>query len=340
MFNWPIIGHNKIVNYLQRSIEKDRLSHAYLFYGVAHLGKKTIAKYFVQSSFCKSIETTPCGKCAHCMQFDERIHPDLTIVKRITDSKTGKLKKNISIEQVRKIKDKLALSSFSKKYKIAIIEEADKLSIGAANSLLKILEEPVGKTIFILIASNVETVLPTIISRCQQIKFLPVPFVKIYDYLVDNKGVPSSEALDLSALVQGKPGLIDYFLAEENLKIYYQNLNNNLDLTNQGYYHRIKFANNILLNVSELEGQKKIVIDFLDDWQSILRDLVLVKNTSASNSKIKLIHNTFLNSFEKESQKYPNIKLINLLDKIRQSKLYLANNVSPKMVLESFVLEL
>jgi DNA polymerase-3 subunit delta' len=351
-FQWPIVGHKKIVDFLQQSIDKQQLSHAYIFYGTEHLGKKTIAKYFVKSLFCSGYHHTPpyphqggndipCQQCAHCKQFDDKIHPDLVIIKRIVDSKTGKLKKNISIEQIKEMRDKLSLGSFLKNYKIAIIEDADKLSASAANALLKILEEPKGKTIFVLLTAQLDVIPQTVVSRCQKIKFLPVSFSVNYDYLVKEKKVNRSAALSLAALIAGKPGLAEYFAKEKKLKEYYKNLENDLSLIQQDDYQRIDAINSLLPKNIELEEQKSITLDFLEKWKVIIRDLLLIKNTPLSTgTKVRLINSDFSDSFKKEAEKYKNSQLVNLLDQIKQSKIYLNNNVSPKLILENFVLKL
>ncbi|MFH1187461.1 MAG: AAA family ATPase [bacterium] len=338
-FNWPIVGHEKIISFLQAGIEKNNLSHAYIFYGAKHLGKRTVAQYFAKSIFCKELHHQnglPCGKCANCRQFENKTHSDLIILKRITDSKTGKLKKNISIEQIKEASGKLALSSFLKDYKIVIIEEAEKLSLSAANSLLKILEEPKGKTIFILVANHFENLPKTIISRCQKIKFLPVSFSANYDYLVQKKMIDRDTAASLAVAACGKPGAVEYFLrkpqGENNWDKYNNEIKNIFGLIQQDDYQRIEFIDKILPKNLEPEEQKEITLDFLDKWRSIMRDLLLIKN-EIPQAETK-------EQFKQTARKYQNVQLINLLDKIKKSKIYLENNVGVKLILENFVLGL
>lgn len=338
-FNWHIIGHKKIIYFLQHSIEKNQLSHAYLFYGAEHLGKTTVARYLAKSIFCQNYRNQnilPCNKCTNCGQFENGVHPDLIIIRRITDGKTGKLKKNIGIEQIKDANGKLALSSFLKNYKIVLIEEAEKLSLGAANSLLKILEEPKGKTIFMLIANQTERMPKTIISRCQKIKFLPVSFSDNYDYLVKQKMLNRDTALNLAVLANGKPGLIEDFLEktsdEENWKIYNKEINNILDLMPQDDYQKIEFIDKMFPKNLESEEQKEIASDFLNKCHLILRDLLLINNDIPQIETKEYL--------KPIARKYQNIKLVNLLDQIKKSRIYLESNVGPKLILENFVLAL
>lgn len=334
LFDWPMVGHKNIIDFLQNSIKKDRLSHAYIFCGVEHLGKKKLAKYLSKSILCGSYHkanSTPCNKCIHCRGFNDNIHPDLIIIKRLIDKKTGKLKKNISIEQIKEMKNRLNLSSFLKGYKIAIIEESEKMSQNATDSLLKTLEEPSKKTILILLTSQIQDLPLTIVSRCQKIKFLPLSFSDIYDYLVNVKNIKRNSALNLASIVQGRPGLIQYF-SEENLKKQYQDIENNLNLINQPYYKRIEFIDNMLSKKIGSEDQKKIVLNFFNQWEMILRSWLLQKNSSLN------ILGYMVNNIKIDNEKYQNNKLIIFLNKIRLGKIYLKSNVSPKLILENFIL--
>ena len=140
-----IIGHQHILNYLKNSIESKRISHAYLFEGSEHLGKKTVALWFAKLLGCES--------------------PDITEITIRED------KKEISIEQIRELRRYLSLSPHSSPYKIAIIDSAEKMTDEAANALLKTLEEPRGNAILILISSVPSSLPETILSRCENIKF-------------------------------------------------------------------------------------------------------------------------------------------------------------------------
>ncbi len=165
---WPVIGHKNIIKFLQKSIEADRISHAYLFVGPNYLGKKLMANYFIQSLLCQNNEVFPCNNCSNCHNFNRGLYLDFYKIK------TEEGKKNISVEQIRELRDKIKNTSFSGSYRIALIEGAKKLSLPAANSLLKTLEEPGKKTIFILISDYFDFIPATVMSRCQIINFNPV----------------------------------------------------------------------------------------------------------------------------------------------------------------------
>jgi len=154
-----VVEQQHILNYLKKSIEKNRISHAYLFEGPdlpagrqGRSGKKTVALWFAKCLKCQSPDitevTVPKNKEPACRQ-------------------AGK----IGIKQIRELKKYLSLSPHSSPYKVAIIEEAEKMTSDAANALLKTLEEPRGNAVLILIA-NIASALPeTILSRCLNDKF-------------------------------------------------------------------------------------------------------------------------------------------------------------------------
>lgn len=146
-------GQEHVLNYLKRSIEKNRVSHAYLFAGPEKSRKKELALWFAKYLGCQA--------------------PDITEITILED------KKEISIEQIRELRRYLNLSPHSSPYKAAIIENAEKMTLEAANALLKTLEEPRGNTVLILIV-NLPSALPdTVVSRCEEIKFRVVSLGKI-----------------------------------------------------------------------------------------------------------------------------------------------------------------
>lgn len=198
-----IIGHNKITNLLNRSITRGIISHAYLFSGPEHVGKFTVALDFA--------ERLAGGKA--------EVNPDLIIIKPEADpastrgdrsstrggEKKGIIKKtDIKIEQVRDLRHQLSLMAASGKYKVAIIDDADRLNKAAQNALLKTLEEPSDKIVLILVSRDDKKMLPTILSRCQRVKFGPVSRKEL------EKNIPAGEKNKEAVIFWslGRPGLM------------------------------------------------------------------------------------------------------------------------------------
>lgn len=160
-----IIGHETIVAYLSKLIERDNPAHAYLFYGPSRIGKLTIALWFAKALICQTKEIAkPCDMCESCKAFKKNTHPDFVIL-----NKSGE--EDITITEIRSLKSALSKSAFYNSYKIVIINPAENLSRDASHAFLKILEEPPPKSLFILISETAYSLLPTILSRVETIPF-------------------------------------------------------------------------------------------------------------------------------------------------------------------------
>ncbi len=202
-----LIGHQRIWDFLVRSVRQDRLAHAYLFAGPGQVGKMTLAREWAKWQLCEQPKgDVACGRCRQCLAIERGQNPDLIILAPCTEEKDGVSKTSeISIKETRELQRQLSLFPYSAKRKIAIIEEVAAMSGEAANAILKTLEEPSGHSLIILVSANWQVILPTIISRCQLIKFSLVPEAEIVAGLkkIAVRENIISEAVNLAA---GKPG--------------------------------------------------------------------------------------------------------------------------------------
>lgn len=330
---WPIIGHSNIVSYLQNSLTGNSLAHAYLFVGPDHVGKTTVAKLLVNSLVCDNFalqkNNLPCGQCRGCRQVATGIHPDIYWVKRELNEKTEKFKKNISIEQIRGLQSKLGLRSFLDSYKVAIVADAQTLSLEAANSLLKGLEEPAPKTVIVLLSNSVASLPKTIVSRCQMIKFRPVADKEIVDHLVNLK-IERKKSRTLAALAFGLPGLAlnyvenkdDYFKLQDSIKTF-------LGLIDQDIAAKFKTVDEVLNN--DTDETKEILLI----WRKILRDALLIKMDVSS-----LVSNISLSTeIKRLATKLSTNEIRLMIKEIDQTKKYLDSNVGVRLTLENLVLK-
>jgi len=178
-----IVGHGTIKRSLENAVEQGRVNHAYIFSGPSGVGKFMTARAFAAAMLCPE---GGCGECNVCRRVVEEKHPDVLVVRPAG--------KNIPVETIRALR----LDAFRKPTeadrKVYIIKNADRMWDEGASTLLKVLEEPPGNTVFVLISANPEGMLPTIRSRCQQINFSLVPAVELREYLIERKGVSSEKA--------------------------------------------------------------------------------------------------------------------------------------------------
>ncbi len=186
-----MIGHKSFVELFERLLKGDLLSHAYIFAGPEHVGKTTFAENVIREQL--GVERLSA-------------HPDVVRVVRAANPKTGKMRESIAIDQIQSACQRLNQSAAHGGYKFLIVEDADRMSRAAANAMLKTLEEPRGKTCIILIASNASSLLPTITSRSQVIRFGTVLREEIRDSLKD-RDVPRDDAHTFAGLSMGRPGI-------------------------------------------------------------------------------------------------------------------------------------
>lgn len=332
-FAWPLVGHAKIVKYLQQNLFSDNLAHAFLFSGPSHLGKSTVAKFFINSLVCRNLHahtgSVPCGTCECCRQVANNVHPDMYWLGRIVNEKTGKLNKNIGIEQIRQLQNMLSLGSFLNSYKVAVIDEAQALSQEAANSLLKTLEEPTPKTILILLASSPSLLPRTIISRCQVIKFLPVSTADIFAYLLSLK-IERKKAKTLAALALGRPGLaINFAATADSFSDFQEEYKSFMALAAADLVTRFKIAGEIAAGNDPDELKEILLV-----WRRALRDLLLIK-LAAQNFISNLPLAADLTAL---AERYSQEKIIGLINETNATRQFLGANVNSKLAIENLII--
>lgn len=194
------IGHRRVLDALKDRLERNRLAHAMLFCGPLGVGKSLAARWLAAAALCASDEPRPCGHCSACLQVRSTAHPDLLLVERADG------KKEIGVDLVRDLKRDIGLTAVSGRYKVAIIDEADRLSIASQNGMLKTLEEPPGRSLLLLVTASPGSLLPTVRSRCQTVLFAPLSAVEVARVLRERAGIEAQEADTLAQASDGSPG--------------------------------------------------------------------------------------------------------------------------------------
>ena len=183
---------------VRNMVGSGRLAHAYVFVGPPDTGKVAMAVNTAKALNCEAGAGDPCDACRQCRFIDKGIHPDVHVLRPLKASRT------ISINSVRELQRGISLKPLMGIYKVAVIVEADRMMQEAANSLLKSLEEPPPGTIFILTCEDTSGLLPTVLSRCQRINFMPLSQRTIESILVDEKGLDPGQARVISRLAEGR----------------------------------------------------------------------------------------------------------------------------------------
>ncbi len=189
-----VTGQERIIEKLKKALKNDQIAHAYLFEGAKGLGKENLAIWLASALVCDGSGQNPCGKCNSCAEVSDNSHPDVKMIKE---------DRIIGIDQIRKLIGEIQLKPYKGNRKVYIICDADKMNRDSQNALLKTLEEPPLYATLILLTSKGESLLPTIISRCQTIKLYPVDPEIIKNYLIENKKVDKEQAHMLAVFSGG-----------------------------------------------------------------------------------------------------------------------------------------
>ena len=193
-----VMGQDLILKTLKRSLQQEKVAHAYLFSGPVGSGKKMLSTLFAQALNCEDRSDPPCGRCLSCRKTVSGNHPNLTCL-----TPQGA---TLKIEQVRDIQESLYYQPGEGRWKVCLIHDADRLTLPAANSLLKILEEPPGQLIFILLSSTPWSLLPTIVSRCSHFNMKPLHEDDMQAIIRERFNLSAEEQNVIVKLAGGNPG--------------------------------------------------------------------------------------------------------------------------------------
>ena len=195
-----IQGQPAALSTLRNALAVDRLAHAYLFVGPSGVGKKRTALALAQALLCPEQAGTGCETCATCRAVADGAHPDLSLVA----PQTGRTM--LGIDQVRELQHFLSLQSARGNRKIGVIEDAQVLTPQAQSSLLKIVEEPPGNALLILLSVSAASLSRPLLSRCQQVRFAALAPATVELLLVQQHALPTAEARALALYSRGSIG--------------------------------------------------------------------------------------------------------------------------------------
>ncbi len=258
-----IVGQKFAKTILQNALKSKRLSHAYLFVGEEGLAKYKTAFEFTKAINCYEKVDNACGKCIACRKASSQNHPD---IKEIYPDGAS-----IKIDQIRKMQQEILYKPYESSKKVYIIHHADKMNLQAANSLLKTLEEPPSHAILILLASNIEKLLATIISRCQIVRFRLVADEIIKDKLSSNYDLDDKQAKLITSLASGRYEYASKLINnDEKLKERQTILDLAAELKNLNRVNLFSIVQKIMNDREELN----YTLDIILSWY---RDLLMIK---------------------------------------------------------------
>ncbi|HHX08659.1 MAG TPA: DNA polymerase III subunit [Chloroflexi bacterium] len=328
--HWNILGHEPAVNYLKNHANLGKTRHAYLITGPDGVGRESLAKAFVKTLNCTNLQANQefCGECLTCRQIEEERFPDLSFLRVAEGSK------DLKIDQIREMQQTLALAPYQSNYRIVIIPDFQKATMGASNALLKSLEEPPSKAILILTADAKESLLETISSRCEVLRLRPSTVEEVKEYLIEEKGIALLRAARIAHLSGGRVGTaLGFDQNQELLDAYDQALTDLEYLMTSRLRERLQYVEKLQQRKA---ASREHFVFLISTWLTYWRDAMIRREST----QIPLVN------IEHEDQILEIAKLIRpqiierILKEHEKALGQLDANVNPRLVIENLLLHL
>ena len=318
-----ILGHEMIKDHFRKAIENHKVSHAYILAGEEGMGRKSLANAFAMTLLCEKGLKEPCMECHSCKQMLSDNHPDVI---HVTHEKPG----SIGVDDIREqINDTIQVRPYSSYYKIYMVDEAEKMTVQAQNALLKTIEEPPSYAVIILMTTNPDAFLPTILSRCIQLKLKPLRDYVVKGYLVEKLGVPVEKAEVYAAFARGNLGKAIHIASSEEFgELYRAVLTLLKNIKNMDLPALLEF-------IKKLQEDHLDINECLDFMQLWYRDILMYKVTKDMNLLI------FKDEYKTVSEicshsSYEGLEAV--LEAIDKAKQRLDANVNTELALELMLL--
>lgn len=324
-----VIGHESPKALLKAAVQHGRVAHAYLFYGERGIGKRLSALRFAQALNCDTVvgpgDPDACGTCRSCRQIEAGTHPDFTLIEPDAEQATPQIK----IEQIREIDSQIVYRPLIGRWKVCVIDQADRLTIGAANALLKTLEEPPPHCLFLLVTSRPSALPATIRSRCQALRFATPSRAQVETALIERRRLSPAEARFVAMLSEGRLGEA-LKLDPQELKAARREL---LPLTDPASLRSVT----ALLTAAETLAKSDRAHEALTWLARWLRDLLLVRVGADPDALLNL---DCLDALRAAARDVDVAALLDLLDDIETWEQQATRHLNVQLALESILLRL
>lgn len=314
-----IIGHEDIIQHFKMSIERGKLSHAYMLNGEKGTGKKLVTRVVAKTLQCEEGKADACNVCHSCIQADSGNQPDIIWV-------SHEKANVISVEEIRtQVNQDIGVKPYSSRYKIYIIPDAHLLNAQAQNALLKTIEEPPEYAIIFLLTDNIDRMLPTIVSRCVVLNMKPVRETDMIRYMKDVLGIPEEQAYFCERFAYGNLGKAVRLATSEN----YQEIKEASVRLLRNIYKMD--TEDIILAAKKLADYKLEFGDLMDIMQMWYRDVLMFKITNSVN---QLVFREEYQAMKQQSAKISYEGVDNVLKALDKMKVRLEANVNFDVAME------
>jgi DNA polymerase III subunit delta' len=323
---WQVIAQDKIISLLSHSLETNAVAHAYLLVGPRHVGKGTLALNLAQALNCDGPEV-PCGQCRSCRRILDGKHADVTIIGLGSGTEIG-------IDDIRGLQRLANLPPYEGKCKVFIIDEAEYLSTEAANALLKVLEEPPQKVVWLLLAAEEQRLLPTIISRCQRLELKPVPSERAQDVLINSYNIDAEKARLLTRLCHGCFGwALSALTSDDILEQRARRITSLFSLLTADLGQRFAYAQEL---ASQFSQDRRAGAEVMETWLDWWHDLMLIKG----GCREAIINADYEVALEKQARALSLSEIKEFLANLCLLQEEITNNVNPRLAMEWLMLSL
>lgn len=335
--NWGLIGHEWAVDYLRRSLQKQRGAHAYLLAGPSNIGKSLLALRLGQTLLCERGGPDPCLGCRACKRAANGNHPDLRLISLATQAAAEKAdaakSKELKIATVREWQRDIDLRPFEAARRVFILDDAQALNESAANAMLKTLEEPPPYAVLILIAQGSGDLLPTIVSRCRMLRLRPLARELVAQALEQRYNVAPDDAALVAAWSGGRVGwAIAAAEKPDLLEQQQQRLDVLVQLGVASRVERMRWAEE---RAKEYRGgEHELALEWLRLWQSWWRDVLLLRS---GNSAV-ITHLDRQPELEELARGVTLEQAQRFLQRLDAVRAQLTDNVNPQLAFENVTL--
>jgi len=342
-----ILGQEQPIRLLNTLLQNETLPHALLFIGIEGVGKQTAAMAVAMACNCKAIEPehfsermktrsdgnipsdqiktiSPCGRCKSCRKIESGNHPDIILLKP-----SGPF---IRIGQIRDLCSTLAMKPYEARLRVVIISDAQAMNPSAGNALLKVLEEPPDRTILILTALQTSDLLPTILSRCQHIRFNPVSRKNLESLLMQRHSANPYEAKIIAIMANGSVSKAVAMISAINRVNW---INRRIWLINEVESLPVRSIGLRMAFAEKLSKRKEILAESLEVIKFWFRDLVVCEYHPE-----KIINRDLEDRIQRASEKMKVASLISKIDDIQSAQKNIQANTNLRLTLEVLIMRL
>lgn len=314
-----IIGHEEIIRHLKNAMQTGKISHSYIFTGDPGSGKKLLAGTFAMTLQCEAGGTEPCQKCDSCKKAIGKNHPDIIVVNH---EKPG----TISIDEIREqLVHDVSIKPYCSPHKVYIVPDADLMTPQAQNALLKTIEEPPEYAVILLLTSNIDGLLPTILSRCVRLDLKVVDDSLVKKYLMERLQIPDYQAEIDTSFAQGSIGRAKAVATSEEFARMTENALKILKFADKMEAYELSDE------IKNISAEKNNINDYLDLFQFWFRDVLMFKATREVDH---LVFKQEINYIKEQAEERSYENLEKILDAITRTKVRLRANVNLELALE------